>query len=75
MVVAPSYDDLIPPRSRHTVSVVGSMLVVLGGCGLNGVNDYVSELSAFNFERQSWTQVGAHVVSLSLSLSLSLEDF
>ena len=45
---------LVMPRSRHQLVLVDDRLVLLGGCGVAGPNDYVSHVAVFNLATECW---------------------
>lgn len=61
----------LQPRSRHRCVLVGHHVILVGGCGLHGPNDYTDHMAAFDLEMQSWTRLPVSRAPLD---SVSLDD-
>eukprot|EP00053_Salpingoeca_punica_P016813 m.159987 g.159987 ORF g.159987 m.159987 type:complete len:400 (-) comp17048_c2_seq4:102-1301(-) len=51
----------VEPRVRHSALVVGRQMVLIGGCGLAGSNDYVRHIGLYDFEARTWEAVRPEV--------------
>lgn len=71
--VAGAGAGLVTPRSRHQLVLLGEKLVLLGGCGVAGPNDYVSHVAVFDLASEVWETCEPDV-EISSPISPSLKD-
>jgi hypothetical protein len=61
--------QFVAPRCKHSMALIGNFLVIIGGCGLVGPDDFVTHVTVFNVETHAWDVIRPEISPASSSFS------